>query len=234
MMPDTPQPTVVVLISATEEWNAAMAYFGDPTTAESPFGEFTRAFFSDHSVILVHGGWGKISAAAGTQYAIDRWHPDLLINIGTCGGFEGDVTVGEVILASGTLIYDIHERMGNPQEALDFYTTPIDISRLRRPLPQPVRSALLLSADEDIDPARVAALRSKYGAIAADWESGAIAWTCRRNGVRVLILRAVSDLVNDRSGELYEGGDFTKCAQTAMLPLLEALPGWVRCAFPGD
>ena len=232
--PRAETPTIVILISALAEWNAALAYFGDPTTGQIPCGEFTYIQLGDQYVVLMHGGWGKVSAAAGAQYAIDRWHPDLLINIGTCGGFEGDVKVGEVILADRTLVYDIHERMGDPQEAIDFYATPIDLSILRQPYPQPVRTALLLSADQDIDPARVPALRSAYGAIAADWESGAIAWTCSRNGVKVLILRAVSDLVNDRSGELYEGGDFASRARIAMLPLLVALPGWVRCVYPND
>ena len=65
----------------------------------------------------------------------------------------------------------------------------------------------------------------------ADWESAAIAWTAQRNGVRVLILRAVSDLVSESGGELYDGGDFNTRAAQVMRPLLQALPGWIRCAF---
>jgi adenosylhomocysteine nucleosidase len=32
--------------------------------------------------------------------------------------------------------------------------------------------------------------------VAVDWESGAIAWVAKRNGVQILILRGVSDLVS--------------------------------------
>ncbi|RPI83169.1 MAG: hypothetical protein EHM41_16570 [Chloroflexi bacterium] len=45
---------------------------------------------------------GKISAAASTQYIIDRWNPDLLINLGTCGGFEGCIERGAVVLVEKT------------------------------------------------------------------------------------------------------------------------------------
>jgi nucleoside phosphorylase len=38
---------------------------------------------------FLHGGWGKVAAAGSTQYAIDRWAPARLINLGTCGGFKG-------------------------------------------------------------------------------------------------------------------------------------------------
>jgi hypothetical protein len=47
----------------------------------------------------------------------------------------------------------------------------------------------------------------------------------------VLILRAVSDLVSESGGELYDGGDFNTRAAQVMRPLLQALPGWIRCAF---
>jgi adenosylhomocysteine nucleosidase len=47
---------------------------------------------------------------------------------------------------------------------------------------------LLVSGDRDLVPAEIPALRTKYAAVAGDWESGAIAHTCARNRQRVLIL----------------------------------------------
>ena len=49
-------------------------------------------------VLFFHGGWGKIAAAASTQYVIDRWSPTLLVNLGTCGGFEGEIEKGTIRL----------------------------------------------------------------------------------------------------------------------------------------
>ena len=221
---------VVVLVSAHSEWLAVKTHFHEPAVESSPFGEYFYAPIAGVSCVLCHGGWGKVSASASTQYVIDRWHPRLVLNIGTCGGFEGNIKVGEVLLANETLIYDIHERMGDPEDALRSYTTRIDLSYLRKPFPLAVRVGRLVSADEDIDPGMVTRLRLEYGAVAADWESGAIAWTANRNHTRVLILRVVSDLVSEQAGELYEGGDFTSRAGEVMQPLLRALPDWIDCA----
>jgi adenosylhomocysteine nucleosidase len=224
---------VVVLVSANSEWRCTLDYFNDPTVHRSPFGFYFLTELAGRSAVIFHGGWGKVSAAAGTQFVIDRWKPMLLLNIGTCGGFTGKVKIGDLLLVEKTLIYDIYERMSDPKEAIDYYSTTLDNSFLCEPLPQPVVRSLLISADQDIDPDLVFKLESEYGAIAADWESGAIAWTASRNNVKCLILRGVSDLVDSMGGEIYESNKFHLRATEVMEPLLRALPNWIRCASWG-
>ena len=81
--------------------------------------------------------------------------------------------------------------MGDPKEAIDAYATAIDLTWLGAPPTQVVRGTIV-SADQDLDPARLDELRSAYHAVAADWESGAIAHVAALNHTRVLILRGVS------------------------------------------
>ncbi len=225
---------VVVLISAQAEWKTVISFYHGPTIHTSPFGPYFFTNLAGKNTVLFNGGWGKVSAAASTQYVIDKWHPRLLINIGTCGGIDGKINVGDTILADETIIYDIFERMGNPLEAVEDYTTHIDLSYLCEPFPQRVRLGRLVSADQDIDPGQVRTLGEEYDAAAADWESGAIAWTAHRNSTRLIILRSVSDLVRETGGELYENGGFAQRAEEVMTPLLKSLPNWVRCAFWGN
>lgn len=225
---------VVVLVSADAEWRTVLSYYKDPTVHTSPAGPFFTGSISGKRTVLFNGGWGKVAAAASTQYTIDRWNPKLIVNIGTCGGFEGSVNLGDVILVEETIIYDIHERMTNAALAVDHYSTRIDLSFLCEPYPQPVIKGRLLSADQDIDPAQVYNLTSTYAAMAADWESGAIAWIARRNRVNTLILRGVSDLVNSFSGEIYNSNSFEERSNAIMRPLLRSLPNWLRCATWGN
>lgn len=225
---------VLVLISAKAEWNTVLAYYRDPTVHTSPFGSYFHTTLAGKQAVILHGGWGKVSAAASTQYGIDTWHPRLIINIGTCGGFEGIAKVGETLLVDETLIYDIYERMEDSELALDYYKTKIDLSYLCEPFPQKVRIGRLVSADQDIDPDLVFKLQGEYKAMAADWESGAIAWTAQHNLTRILILRGVSDLVNSLEGEIYKSVEFSRRAEEIMIPLLKSLPNWVRCASWGN
>jgi adenosylhomocysteine nucleosidase len=225
---------IVVLISAGTEWRMVRAYFPDAEPQPSPYGESLTVTLQlkggEEEILLLHGGWGKIAAAGSTQYAIDRWSPSLLVNLGTCGGFEGAVEPGAVLLAERTLVYDIIEQMGDPAEALDHYATPLDLAWLEEPLPQPVVRGLLLSADRDLVAEEVEDLQARYGAVAADWESGAIAYVAARNGVPTLILRGVTDLVGPAGGEAYDGtlALFTERTRLVMQRLLEALPAWLE------
>lgn len=225
---------VVVLISAQAEWKTVISFHHNPTIQTSPFGPYFFTNLAGKNAVMFCGGWGKVSAAASTQYVINKWHPRLLINIGTCGGIDGRISVGETILADETIIYDIFERMGNPLQAIQDYTTHIDLSYLSEPFPQKVRLGRLVSADQDLDPANVRRIVEEYEAAAADWESGAIAWTAHRNSTRVIILRCVSDLVRETGGDLYNNDGFMQRAEEVMLPLLKSLPNWVRCAFWGN
>jgi len=165
-----------VLVSAGGEWRPVLQRFADVACSKTPFGEHLNVEMAGWDVCLMRGGWGKISAAASAQYALDVLQPDVLVNLGTCGGFEGCVKEGEILLVDETMVYDIFERMTDPQTALDAYTTRLDLGWLHEPFPQTVRRGRMLSADRDIDPADIPWLRQQFAGIAADWESASIAW----------------------------------------------------------
>ncbi len=218
----------VVIISADGEWRAVKSFYPDADIQQSPFGEYLDAAFDNMRVTLFHGGWGKISAAATAQYVIDQFKPDLLINLGTCGGFEGRTERETIILAEKTIVYDIIEQMTDGLDEINFYTTELDLSWLPRVLPFPVLRGLLVSGDRDIVAEDIPMLVKKYKAVVADWESGAIAWVAKRNGVRALILRGVTDLVGISGGEAY--GDyelFVQRTKEIMKKLFDQLPKWL-------
>src|SRR5579863_5927915 len=104
-----PQSDFVVIVSANAEWRVIQRLLPNVGRRLSPLGEWfmTEVGPSARSVLFFHSGWGKIAAAAATQYVIQHCSPSLIINLGTCGGFEGAVERGTVILVERTLVYDI-------------------------------------------------------------------------------------------------------------------------------
>jgi adenosylhomocysteine nucleosidase len=190
------RPRVVALISATAEWKIVREQLPEAEVHDTPFGPWLVHRLAGEDVVFFHGGYGKVAAAGSTQYAIDRWRPALLVNLGTCGGFGAARKVGDVVLASATIVYDVIERMGNADEAIADFTTRLDPARWPAALADRVVIAPLVSADQDLDPARVAELAAKYGASAGDWESGAIAYVAAHNHTPVVILRGVTDVID--------------------------------------
>ncbi len=126
---------------------------------------------------------------------------------------------------------NIIEQMGDPVNHLDHYTTRIDLSWLSENHPLNVRRRRMVSADQDLVPEQIEQLRERFGAVAGDWESVAIAWVAGRNGVRCLILRGVNDLVDASGGDVYgDLASYQVAAQVMMKRLLGSLPGWLTAA----
>jgi adenosylhomocysteine nucleosidase len=220
---------IIVIISANAEWRVVKELYPNLEIQLSPYGEFADLTFDFRPLTLFHGGWGKISASATAQYVIDHFRPDLLVNLGTCGGFAGRIETGTIMLVKRTLVYDIFEQMGDSAEAIEHYSTDIDLSWLAMGnRSSHMVHGLLVSADRDIVPADVPMLIEKYDAVAADWESGAIAWVAKKNNTRLLILRGVSDLVGGDGGEAYGKIEiFHERTKTVMSELFRQLPVWL-------
>ena len=217
---------IVVLISAIAEWNAVKPLFPDAKIRHFPFGECFDILIQDEHISFFHSGWGKIASAGSMQYVIDHYSPDLIVNLGTCGGFEHVVDQGDIILVDKAYVYDIVELMGD-LDIVSYYASSLDLSWLAEPHPFPVRRGMIASADSDLPPDKISLLKSQ-GAIAADWESAALAWVAQRNHARLLILRGVSDMVSEQGGEAYNNIEiFKQRAKEIMKMLFDQLPSWL-------
>ena len=231
--PAPPLPDVVVIVSADTEWKALLAEMGESPETKTAYGAwFVRTYpitGEPRPVLFFHGGWGKVSAAGSTQYAIDTWRPRLLVVLGTCGGLEGAARKGDIVLARRTLIYDVIERMGSAEEALAAYAVDLDTSLVPPAVRARVREELLVSADQDIAPADVPRLEATFHAVAADWESGAIAYVASHNHTPLVVLKGVSDVVSPAGSEAYGSMEtFAASARQIMARLLVLLQETLR------
>jgi adenosylhomocysteine nucleosidase len=218
---------IFIIISANAEWEGAKLLFPHIAMYRYPYGEYFQAALNDTPVTFFHTGWGKTASAGSLQHILDVYTPDLVVNVGTCGGFRGVVDRGDVILVERTFMYDIVELMSD-MDVSDYYASSLDLSWLAEPYPFPTRRGTLASADSDLPPHRIPFLIS-HGAIAADWESAALAWVARKNNAHLLILRTVSDLVSEEGGEAYDNIELfnEKCKQI-MKQLITQMPEWLK------
>jgi len=226
---------IIVMISADIEWQTILELHPCAqifqSTMEKWFIDNLDVFNHKKPVRYFHGGWGKIAAAASTQYAIDQWKPDLLINLGTCGGIEGEVEKGTIILVDCAIVYDLIEQMGDSISAIDHYTTRLDLSWLGTNYPIRVLKTSIISGDRDLLVEELQDLKQRYNARVGDWESGAIAYVASRNQIPLLILRGVTDLVSSAGGEAYGHFElFEQASQTIMQGLDRSLSGWIEIA----
>jgi adenosylhomocysteine nucleosidase len=217
-----------IIVSADAEWAAIKPLFSNIRLERSPYGEFFRTTMENGQIVVFQGGWGKVAAAASTQYVVDTFKPRYLINLGTCGGVEGRIRRFDVVAVERVIIYDVYEAMGDSAEAIAHYTTDL---RLPDSLPASVIRTTLYSGDRDLTPMHLRELEKRYQPRVVDWESGAIAWVAGRNGVPVLILRGVTDLANTDKMEAQDNLSlFRENASHVMRKLVHDLPLYLKAA----
>lgn len=152
------------------------------------------------------------------------------MNIGTCGGFRGQVRRGDVIVVERTIIYDMHVEIGDAQSEIGHYITHLDLGWLAAGPAPGIVIGTILTGDRDIIAEDVPQLISTYGALGADWESGAVAYVADRNHQHCIILRGVSDLVGPDGGEAYGTGNtlYEESTIDIIRTLNAQLPVWLQ------
>ena len=62
--------------------------------------------YDNKKIILCLSGIGKDNAASTTQYLIDKYHPNIIINSGCAGSLTEDIKVLDTIIASYVTYHD--------------------------------------------------------------------------------------------------------------------------------
>jgi len=210
-----------VQVCSDLEWQSTKRILGIgiDKLQRQPFGECFEHRIGKEKCTFYQSGDTKTRSAAACQFAIDRWHPDGIVNLGTCGGVADEVQKLDIIMADKTVQYDCIIRFGEPQELFykpmitEIDTSWVDLSDASRK----IHKGTIASADQDLDVKLRGKLR-KEKVLGADWESGAISKVCQLNNVKCLILRGVTDVPDGT-----QASDFEKNTPLVMESLLQIL-----------
>jgi adenosylhomocysteine nucleosidase len=159
-------------------------------------------------VLVVETGVGTVRALRALDWLLNRptlgaYEPSLLLCAGFAGALQASVDVGDVILAR-----DVVDEQGN----VWFSSADCPV------LPQVKVGRLLTTSCFIGAPAQKLALGERYGALAVDMESAALAGRCHERGVPWACMRAVSDDV-----EVALSVEIAELVESGRVPLGRAL-----------
>ena len=156
----------------------------------------------DREVFLVLSGVGEIAAAISTQYLIDVFHVDVMINYGVVGGLI-NYEPKKPFLVNGVVHYDFDMTFDTDLKVGQYpntYKTVIEIKRNAFFAGQLENLDKLICASGDKivpggEPKK--RLRREFGADVCDMESAGFVITCNRNRMPCAIIKAISDGVDE-------------------------------------
>ncbi len=175
---------------------------------------------SDNEIIIAKSGVGKVCAAINTQYIIDKFQPDYIINTGIAGGIAPELEVGDIVIATSLVQHDFDATAlgyvkgymctgGDNQKPTIFYTDEKLIEAFENAVGRvhttsKIHKGVIATGDFFVGTAeKKAELRELFNATAAEMESAAIAQTANVNNVPCLIIRAISDLADCSTSMLF-------------------------------
>ena len=78
--------------------------------------EFTLGTIHSKNVVLVKCGVGKVNAARTTQILIDNFDLEYVINVGTAGGLNEKIEIGDVVIAEKLVQHDFDITAGGHEK----------------------------------------------------------------------------------------------------------------------
>ncbi|MCD3218403.1 5'-methylthioadenosine/adenosylhomocysteine nucleosidase [Mammaliicoccus sciuri] len=182
---------------------------------------FYKGNIEDKQVVLAQSGIGKVNAAITATLLINEFKPDLIINTGSAGSVDSELSIGDIIISNKVYYHDVNAtafgyKLGQVPSMPEFYETDSKLIDLAKSSIEQLDLNGIVgevatgdSFIGSIDQRKV--IKSNFPtASVVEMEAGAIAQTCYQYNVPIIVTRAVSDLADKESDVTFE--EFLKVA----------------------
>ena len=193
-----------VSVATVLEWRAVLDYYNiDKTSCKNMiYGEYFLKNINDKEIIFYNCGTRKVCSSGATQYMIDNFNLDKIIVVGTCAGIDKKYNILDVIIPNLAVQYDCTVRELEPLIKKSFN---VDLSDDISQITIPYKTGIIGSADKAV------VMKHDYDIIKlnnitiADMESACIAYICKLNKVKCIILKGISDFpINNNNEQTYQ------------------------------
>lgn len=184
------------------EMNAVLKKYGVPTKVVRQSGYTVHVYENDDFILYAaDSGAGEISAAMTTQFLIDTFHVDMILNFGVVGALTEDAKTAELCVVERVIHYAFSTNGWlnlpdgqYPHKHTTYFETDVELMQLAKEIHPELRPVICASADCFVDREEdKRALRNNFGAHICEMEAAGVVITAERSGVPCLLLKAVSD-----------------------------------------
>lgn len=158
-------------------------------------------------VVLVQSGIGKVQAGITAAIMIVHFNLKVVINSGSAGGIGSGLSVGDLVVSTGTAYHDVDVTASNykvgqlPNQPLIFKANPEWINRIvgsSKAVGLTAKKGLIVSGDQFVASQKSIDLILKNfpNALACEMEGAAIGQVAHQFKIPYVVIRAMSDVGN--------------------------------------
>ena len=194
--------------------------------------QFYAGRLNGTAVVISQSGIGKVNAALCVQILADLFDVTHVINTGIAGSLDAALDIGDMAISTDLVYHDFNAgSFGYPigqVPGMDVYSFPADVAMadaaeaLCREQGINCRRGRIVSGDQFVcEDSQKAKIIADCGGLCTEMEGAAIAHAAYRNGLPVLVLRAISDKADDSAEMDYP--TFERMAAENSARMVEAL-----------
>lgn len=178
--------------------------------------EFYSGQLEGQSVVLLKSGIGKVNAAVSTTLLLANYKPTAVINIGSAGGFDPELEVGDVIISDEVVHHDVDVtafgyKIGQLPSMPETFKSDEKLVALAEQAVAAVgkvKAKVGLIGTGDVfmcEAQRVANTRAAFPELkAVEMEAAAVAQVCHKFSIPFVVVRSLSDVADKESPASFE------------------------------
>ena len=190
--------------------------------------EFCEGTLGDKKVVIVKCGMGKVNAGICAKTLINDFGCKKIINTGVAGSLDNTLNIGDIVVSEDAVQHDFDvEYIGYKKGEIPYtglYAFPAD-KDLRADAVEAVKATAsdikvyegrICSGDQFIyNKEQKDKITGNFGGMCCEMEGGAIAQACYLNNTPFVIIRAVSDKVDETDAVEYSEFEPVAAARSA-------------------
>ena len=185
--------------------------------------QYFEGCINQTDIIIVESGVGKVNATRTTQILIDKLDVKEIINVGSAGALNEELSIGDIVIADKLIQHDFDITAFNHNKGYitgvgDYiYTDKELIDKFRNSANKIEDKSYKINvgtiASGDIfctDIKMKDKIRSKFNADCVEMEGAAIAQVCYLDKIPFIVIKSISDTPNGNNAIVFD--EFVKLA----------------------
>lgn len=220
-----------IIGAMTEEINLIKDNLVDEDMQQISNLTFYLGTFNNVEVVLVQSGIGKVNAAISATLLIERFRCEAIINTGSAGAINHQLSIGDVVIANQLAYHDADSRAfgydyGQIPQMPKYYPCDKKLAKLCRAAAEEsrlhVKIGEIVSGDSFVatDERKADILSYFPQAMVTEMEGTAIAQVAYQFDIPVAVIRSVSDTADGEANQSFDDFIVEAGARSAGMVLL--------------
>lgn len=204
---------VAILSAMPEEITPIINEFSSHKIKEYANNKYHLSKYNGHELIIAYSKIGKVLSAFTATIMIEHFGAEMLLFSGVAGGLSNNISLGDIVIASQTVQYDIditafgYKQGEIPGNSVFIHTCKNLRNKFKHIADNnyfTLKEGIIATGDKFVNNRKLKeTISNKFGAIAVEMEGASVHTVCNELKIPCALIRAISDVSDEQAAETF-------------------------------